>query len=131
MRRIANLVLSIASACSIPAMAYIDKDAPNVTVKVAWHGNEVTGVGTLNGELKGNTFSCPVTVWECFNQEGIRVGMSANSGVDNDCDSDEPIRIFTSNPIRVPEICHMRFTLKPLNGKKPLVGWGPKPLQWD
>lgn len=130
MRKFAVAASIISWVFSIPSEAYISKGSPSIAIKVSRDGINIYAVATLNGELKGSTWMCPLPVWGCYNIEGTRVSLSNNwSVIDAECQRSEPQRTFEWTST-VHESCQVQLHLEPRNGKRPLIGKGPEPLEW-
>lgn len=114
--------------CDRRADAWIAVGSPHLEVVVLRdRDGGFHATATLNGELKGNLWNCPLEVWSCENEQGLRVRGSQH--VESPCTRDTPQRMFAWD-YTSGESCRVRLALELSDGKRPLTGVGPQPLQW-
>lgn len=115
--------------CARPAAAWSDKGALHLDVTVR-HGNEgYHVVGTLSGQIKyPEAWLCPLVAWSCETRDGVK--LRGSQTVESPCSRDTVQRVYEWT-FDTREACRVRFALEPVNGKRPLVGYGPMPIGWS
>jgi hypothetical protein len=131
---LAAILLVIAAPRPAPAASL--KGALYLSITSSIKGGQLHAVATLNGQIKHpETWLCPGIVWSCENQLGFRV--AGETHLESPCNRTEVQRVFEwggdrdgDHPLIVHESCRVRFGLEPVNGQRPLVAYGPEPLEW-